>query len=44
MSGEAMDRPTREFFATGMLASGMDQGLQGRRYERFVRDHPTCLK
>jgi hypothetical protein len=38
------------FSPSGSLVSGMDQGLQGRRYERFVRhqrarrDRPTCLK
>ena len=37
MSAKAMDRPTRELFDTGILGSGVDRGLQGRRYESFVR-------
>ncbi len=47
---KTMDSPTREFFATGILGSGVDRGLHGRRYECFVqhrkarRVHPTCLK
>ena len=37
MSGKAMARPTRELFDTGILGSGVDRGLHGRRYESSVR-------
>ena len=37
MSGKAMARPTRELFDTGILGPRVDRGLQGRRYESFMR-------